>query len=53
MSIEESVPYKEVQESVVTYITHNKGAKWELLRAPTVTSKGKTIDCFIDDKCSL
>lgn len=36
-----------------TYITHNKGAKWELLRAPTVTSKGSPIDCHVEDNCSL
>ena len=34
-------------------MTHNKGAKWELLRAPSVTSKGKSIDCYVEDNCSL
>jgi len=38
---------------VRTYITHNKGGKWELLRAPTQTSKGAPIDCHIEDDCSL
>jgi len=51
--IEETIPALEVQESVSTYITHNKGGKWELLRAPTVTSKGKAIDCYVEDNCSL
>jgi len=36
-----------------TYITHNKGAKWEMLNAPTVTSKGAPINCFTQDDCSL
>lgn len=36
-----------------TYITHNRGAKWELLRSPTVTSKGSPIDCHVEDECSL
>jgi len=52
-AIEETVPAQEVQDSVQTYITHNKGGKWELLRAPTMTSKGKNIDCYIEDGCSL
>jgi hypothetical protein len=51
--IEETVPAQEVQESVQTFITHNKGGKWELIKAPTVTSKGKAIDCYIEDGCSL
>jgi len=38
---------------VRTYISHNKGGKWELLRAPTVTSKGSPIDCHTEDDCSL
>ena len=51
--IEESVPASEVQDNVKTYITHNKGGSWELLRAPTTTSKGKPIECFTEDGCSL
>ena len=47
--IEDSVPAAEVQENVKTYITHNKGARWELIRAPTVTSKGEAIECFLED----
>jgi len=38
---------------VKTVITHNKGGKWEPLRAPSVTSKGTPIDCHIEDDCSL
>jgi len=51
--IPDSISAKDVQSNVRTYITHNKGATWELLRAPTVTSKGAPIDCHIDDECSL
>ena len=47
------MPAKEVQENVRSYITHNKGGSWEPLRAPTVTSKGKPIDCYLEDDCSL
>lgn len=51
--IPDSIGASEVQDNVRTYITHNKGAKWELLRAPTVTSKGSPIDCHTEDDCSL
>jgi Sortilin, neurotensin receptor 3, len=51
--IEETIPASIVQEDVKTYITHNKGGKWELLRSPTLTSQGKPIDCFVEDDCSL
>ena len=51
--IPDSIGAGEVQDNVRTYITHNKGAKWELLRAPTVTSKGSPIDCHTEDNCSL
>jgi hypothetical protein len=51
--IEETIPALEVQESVASFITHNKGGKWEPLHAPTVTSKGKAIDCYVEDGCSL
>lgn len=42
-----------VREDMRTYITHNKGAKWELVQAPTLTSKGAPISCFVQDDCSL
>lgn len=51
--INDSVHSSEVQKSVVTMITHNKGASWDTLRSPTRTSKGKDIDCFQEDNCSL
>lgn len=51
--IEETIPALEVQKAVKTYISHNKGASWELINAPTKTSKGKNIKCFVDENCSL
>lgn len=48
----ESVPASEVQESVKTYITHNKGGKWELIRAPEVIH-GQRTNCYIEEGCSL
>lgn len=36
-----------------TFITHNKGGKWELIKAPTEDSEGKKIDCYIEEGCSL
>lgn len=51
--IPDSIAQSEVYDNVRTYITHNKGAKWELVRAPTVTSKGAPIDCHVEDDCSL
>lgn len=51
--IEDSVPASEVQENVRTYITHNKGGRWELIRAPATTKTGEKIECYIEDDCSL
>jgi hypothetical protein len=38
---------------IKTYITHNKGASWELLRAPASDMRGKPNKCFLEDGCSL
>ena len=51
--IEESVAASEVQENVRTYITHNKGGKWELIKAPEISMRGKKTACYIEDNCSL
>ena len=51
--IEESIPASEVQENVRTYITHNKGGRWDLLKAPEESSSGKKIGCYLEDGCSL
>lgn len=36
-----------------TYITHNKGGKWELIKAPEVSMRGKKTACYVEDGCSL
>lgn len=51
--IAESVAANEVETHVRTMITHNKGASWEVVKAPLKTSKGKSIQCFSEDGCSL
>lgn len=40
-------------ELVKTYITHNKGGKWELIKAPAQDSEGVSLECYIEDDCSL
>ena len=49
----EGVPAREVQENVKTFITHNKGAKWELMKAPEKKPNGRNTKCFVEDGCSL
>lgn len=51
--MEENVAASEVQENVKTFITHNKGGKWELIKAPETRKNGKSGHCFIEDGCSL
>lgn len=31
----------ELDDTIKSYITHNKGGKWELIKAPTVDADGK------------
>lgn len=50
---DEFLPGRKLETNVKTYITHNKGGSWEVLRSPTKTSKGKNIDCYSEDDCSL
>jgi len=51
--IAESVAATEVETHVRTMITHNKGASWDVVKAPLKTSKGKSIQCLREDGCSL
>lgn len=30
----EEIEAKDLENNIKTYITHNKGAKWELIKAP-------------------
>lgn len=50
---EQKLSGRQLETNVRTYITHNKGGSWELLRSPTKTSKGKSIECYTEDDCSL
>lgn len=41
------------RDNIKTYISHNKGAFWELVRAPETDMKGKPTKCYLEDGCSL
>lgn len=43
----------DLDNNIRTYITHNKGGKWELVKAPTYDSEGKPIKCYTEDGCTL
>jgi hypothetical protein len=43
----------ELEDNIRTYITHNKGGKWELIKAPTEDIDGNPTRCYIEDGCSL
>jgi hypothetical protein len=36
-----------------TYITHNKGSTWELIRSPEKDMNGNNYNCYPEDGCSL
>jgi len=40
-------------EKIKTYITHNRGSSWELIRAPEQDMRGKSTNCYSEDGCSL
>ena len=42
-----------MENNVRTYITHNKGGIWDLIKAPQVDLDGNSRKCFIEDQCSL
>lgn len=44
---------KDLEKNIKTYITHNKGGKWEVIKAPTQDSEGKKIDCYVEENCGL
>ena len=44
---------QKIQSMIKSYITHNKGGKWELIKAPSIDSEGKKINCYLDEGCSL
>ena len=46
-------PIEEIQDNIRTYITHNMGGRWELIKAPEISYGGKRTACYIEDGCSL
>jgi hypothetical protein len=44
---------KDLEKNIKTFITHNKGGKWELIKSPAEDSDGKKINCYVEDDCSL
>jgi hypothetical protein len=40
-------------EKIKTYITHNKGSSWELIRPPEKDMRGRSVGCYTEDGCSL
>jgi len=40
-------------QKIKTYITHNKGATWEVIQAPEQDMRGKSTGCYAEDGCSL
>jgi len=40
-------------QKIKTYITHNKGASWEVIEAPEHDMRGKPTGCYTEDGCSL
>ena len=44
---------KTYEDLVKTYITHNKGGKWETLKAPVEDSEGNALKCYQEEQCSL
>ena len=48
------MPAQEVEQHVKTYITHNKGGKWERIKAPESSGRrNKANACYLEDGCSL
>lgn len=44
---------KVLDDNIRSYITFNRGAKWDLIKAPLTDSSGKSKKCYIEDGCSL
>ena len=49
----EDFEISDLESNIRTFITHNKGGKWELIKAPAVDLNGKPRKCYIEDDCSL
>lgn len=44
---------EDFSQKIKTFITHNKGASWELIKAPSMDMRSQSTECFIEDGCSL
>jgi hypothetical protein len=42
-----------LNNNIRTFITFNKGGKWEPIKPPSVDSENKKIKCDMEDGCSL
>jgi len=40
-------------DKIKTYMTHNKGSTWELVKAPEKDMNGNSFNCYTEDDCSL
>jgi Sortilin, neurotensin receptor 3, len=49
----EDIDIKELENNIKTFITHNKGGKWELIKAPATDMDNRPIKCYVEDGCSL
>ena len=43
----------DLENNVRSFITHNKGGKWEPIKAPAVDVNGKARKCYVEEGCSL
>jgi len=43
----------DLENHIRTYISHNKGGKWELIKAPATDMDGKVKKCYVEEGCSL
>lgn len=43
----------DLNNNIRSFITFNKGGKWDLIKAPEKDSKGKELKCQLEDQCSL
>jgi Sortilin, neurotensin receptor 3, len=50
---QEEIEHRGAEDHIKTLITHNKGGKWDLIKAPTEDVNGEPIKCYLEDDCSL
>ena len=47
------VEHQSLEDNIKTYVTFNKGGKWDLIKAPERDANGKTKKCYVESGCSL